>query len=87
MKPTPNVKGPRIVAWESTVTCNLACVHCRASAQTQADADELTTEEVFHLIDQLAELGQPIFVISGGEPLMRPDICLLYTSPSPRDRS
>ena len=68
------VKGPHIVAWESTVACNLACVHCRASAQTAPEPDELTTQEVFGLIDQLAEFSQPIFVISGGEPLMRPDI-------------
>ena len=68
------VKGPHIVAWESTVACNLACVHCRASAQTRPEPDELTTQEVFDLIDQLAEYSQPIFVISGGEPLMRPDI-------------
>ena len=74
MKPSQDIKGPHIVAWESTVACNLACVHCRASAQTTPEPDELTTEEVFHLIDQLAEFGQPIFVISGGEPLMRPDI-------------
>ncbi|MEJ2210910.1 MAG: radical SAM protein [Anaerolineae bacterium] len=75
-KPTP---PPHIVAWESTVACNLACVHCRASAQTEPAADELTTAEVFDLIDQLADFGQanfgpPIFVVSGGEPLMRPDI-------------
>jgi radical SAM protein with 4Fe4S-binding SPASM domain len=56
------------------VACNLACVHCRASAQTTPEPDELTTDEVFGLIDQLAEFGQPIFVISGGVPLMRPDI-------------
>jgi heme b synthase len=62
------------VAWESTVACNLACVHCRASAQTTPEPDELTTEEVFGLIDQLAEFGRPIFIVSGGEPLMRPDI-------------
>jgi radical SAM protein len=68
------VKGPHIVAWESTVACNLACIHCRASAQTAPEPDELTTQEVFGLIDQLAEFSQPIFVISGGEPLMRPDI-------------
>jgi radical SAM protein len=68
------LKGPHIVAWESTVACNLACVHCRASAQTDPEPDELTTGEVFGLIDQLAEYSQPIFVISGGEPLMRPDI-------------
>jgi len=68
------LKGPHIVAWESTVACNLACVHCRASAQTTPEPDELTTQEVFGLIDQLADYSQPIFVISGGEPLMRPDI-------------
>jgi radical SAM protein len=68
------LKGPHIVAWESTVACNLACVHCRASAQTTPEPDELTTQEVCGLIDQLAEFSQPIFVISGGEPLMRPDI-------------
>jgi heme b synthase len=66
--------GPHIVAWESTVACNLACVHCRASAQTMPEPDELATEEVFGLIDQLAAWSRPIFVISGGEPLMRPDI-------------
>jgi heme b synthase len=68
------IPAPHIVAWESTVACNLACVHCRASAQTAPEPDELTTAEVFGLIDQLAEFSQPIFVISGGEPLMRPDI-------------
>jgi radical SAM protein len=71
---TTFVRGPHVVAWESTIACNLACVHCRASAQTTPEPDELTTEEVFDLIDQLAEFDRPIFVISGGEPLMRPDI-------------
>jgi len=71
---TTTTPAPHIVAWESTVACNLACVHCRASAQTAPAADELTTGEAFGLIDQLAELGRPILVISGGEPLMRPDI-------------
>ncbi|MGD8792667.1 MAG: radical SAM protein [Anaerolineae bacterium] len=71
---TNDIPGPHIVAWESTVACNLACIHCRASAQTAPDPDELATDEVFGLIDQLAEFSRPIFVISGGEPLMRPDI-------------
>jgi heme b synthase len=71
---TNSMPGPHIVAWESTVACNLACVHCRASAQTVPEPDELTTGEVFDLIDQLAAFSRPIFVISGGEPLMRPDI-------------
>lgn len=66
--------APHIVAWESTAACNLACVHCRASARTSPADGELTTQEACNLIDQLAELGRPILVISGGEPLMRPDI-------------
>jgi radical SAM protein len=74
MNPVEHDKGPHIVAWESTVACNLACVHCRASAQTVPEPDELTTEEVYDLIDQLVDFSSPIFVISGGEPLMRPDI-------------
>lgn len=74
MKASQDVKGPRVVAWESTVACNLACIHCRASAQTAPEPDEMTTGEVFGLVDQLAGFGRPIFVISGGEPLMRPDI-------------
>lgn len=74
MKPSEEIKGPHVVAWESTVACNLACIHCRASAQTTPEPDEMTTAEVFDLIDQLVEFGRPIFVISGGEPLMRPDI-------------
>lgn len=74
MRPSPITTGPHIVAWESTVACNLACVHCRATAQTTPAPDELTTKEVFSVIDQLAEFGQPIFVISGGEPLLRPDV-------------
>lgn len=74
MDTSHKVKGPHVIAWESTVACNLACIHCRASAQTSPEPDELTTQEVFGLIDQLAGFGRPIFVISGGEPLMRPDI-------------
>ena len=74
MNSIQEIQGPHIVAWESTVACNLACVHCRASAQTVPEPDELTTQEVMNLIDQLAAYSQPIFIISGGEPLMRPDI-------------
>ncbi|MEE8391006.1 MAG: radical SAM protein [Anaerolineae bacterium] len=64
----------RVVAWESTRACNLVCRHCRANAQEMPEADELTTDEVITLVDQIAAFSQPIFVISGGEPLMRPDV-------------
>ncbi len=65
---------PHVVAWESTRACNLACVHCRACAQAQPAIGELTTAEVKALIDDIAALAAPVFIISGGEPLLRPDI-------------
>lgn len=65
---------PHVVAWESTRACNLACLHCRASAQTEPAPDELTTAEVKALVDDIASFARPVFIISGGEPLMRPDI-------------
>ena len=63
----------RLVAWEMTQACNLACVHCRASACTEPDPDELSTEEGKSLIDGIAEVGKPILIMTGGEPLLRPD--------------
>ena len=66
--------SPFTVAWEITRACALACVHCRASAQPRRDPGELTTEEGFKLIDQIAEMGNPILVITGGDPLMRRDV-------------
>src|SRR4030042_1803986 len=65
---------PSTVAWEITRACALACVHCRAEAQPRRDPRELTTEEGFRLIDELVEGGGPILVITGGDPLMRPDL-------------
>lgn len=69
-----DVPVPRVIAWESTRACNLACRHCRASAQREPAQDQLTTGEVMELIDQVAAFSSPIFIISGGEPLMREDI-------------
>lgn len=66
--------APRLVAWEVTRSCNLACVHCRAAAQDHPYANELTTKECFHLLDQIEEVGKPIIILTGGEPLLRPDI-------------
>lgn len=66
--------SPFTVAWEITQACALACVHCRASAQPRRDPRELTTEEGFKLIDQIVEMGNPILVVTGGDPLMRRDV-------------
>ena len=65
---------PFTVAWEITRACALACVHCRAEAQPRRDPRELSTEEGFRLIDELVEVGGPILVVTGGDPLMRPDL-------------
>jgi radical SAM protein len=65
---------PFIVIWETTQACDLACVHCRACAQPVRSALELSTEEAKGLIDQVAALEAPVFVLTGGDPLKRPDI-------------
>ena len=64
---------PFVVIWENTRACDLACVHCRAAAQPKRSQFELTTKEGFTLIDQIADLGPRIFVITGGDPLKRED--------------
>lgn len=64
----------RLVAWETTRRCNLKCVHCRALAQDCAAPDELATERVRALFDEIALLGKPIVILTGGEPLLRKDI-------------
>jgi radical SAM protein len=65
---------PFIVIWETTQACDLACVHCRACAQPVRSALELKTDEAKHLIDEVAALKAPVFVLTGGDPLKRPDI-------------
>lgn len=65
---------PFIAIWEVTQACDLACVHCRASAQPDRHPMELSTEEGKGLIDQIAALDVPVFVLTGGDPIKRPDL-------------
>ena len=68
-------RAPRLVFWETTEACNLACVHCRRlSESVRASPEELSTADAIRVIDQLAEAGCMILVFSGGEPLMRSDL-------------
>ncbi|MEX0819829.1 MAG: TIGR04053 family radical SAM/SPASM domain-containing protein [Pirellulaceae bacterium] len=68
-------QSPVLVFYETTQACDLACTHCRACAQTRANPCELSTEESQQLIDQLAEFPKPpLLVLTGGDPLKRPDI-------------
>ncbi len=65
---------PFIAIWEVTQACDLACVHCRASAQPQRHPMELSTDEGKHRIDQIAAMKIPVFVLTGGDPIKRPDL-------------
>jgi AdoMet-dependent heme synthase len=65
---------PFIAIWEVTQACDLACVHCRASAQPDRHPMELSTDEGKALIDQIAAMEVPVFVLTGGDPIKRPDL-------------
>lgn len=65
---------PFLAIWEITQACDLACKHCRAAAQPIAHPEELTTAEGKKLIDQIAAMHIPIFVLTGGDPMKRKDV-------------
>ncbi|GIW41032.1 MAG: radical SAM protein [Candidatus Binatia bacterium] len=67
-------RAPFLVIWEATQACDLACTHCRASARPQRDPGELDTEEAKALLSEIAAMGTRVVVLSGGDPLKRPDI-------------
>ncbi len=64
----------RMIAWELTRACNLACRHCRASATSCTPPGELSTQEAFALLDDIASFAQPTIILTGGEPLLRADL-------------
>lgn len=70
---------PLLVFWEMTKACDLACRHCRASAQREPAVDELTFGEGRALIDELAALGspRPILILTGGDCLKRRDLFII----------
>jgi AdoMet-dependent heme synthase len=70
---------PYIAIWEITQACDLACMHCRACAQPKRHLLELSTDEGKRLIDQIGEMKVPVFVLTGGDPIKRPDLFELIT--------
>lgn len=64
----------RLVAWETTRRCNLSCVHCRAGARDEDYPGELSTSEGEAFLKDLRTMGQPVVIMTGGEPLLREDI-------------
>jgi len=71
---TPPPHTIRLVAWEITRRCNLSCKHCRAVAEDHPYDNELDTQASFRLLEQIKEVGEPIIILTGGEPLLREDI-------------
>jgi len=65
--------GP-VVIWNLIRRCNLTCKHCYALSADHDYAGELSTREVFDVMDDLAAFRVPVLILSGGEPLMRPDL-------------
>jgi radical SAM protein len=63
-----------LAIWETTRACDLACRHCRASADPERNPDELSTAEGMRLLDKIREAGDPLVVLTGGDPLKRPDL-------------
>jgi heme b synthase len=64
----------RLVAWEITRKCNLNCVHCRAGSERGPYPGELSTANCLELLEEIREVGTPIVILTGGEPLLREDV-------------
>jgi radical SAM protein with 4Fe4S-binding SPASM domain len=65
---------PLVLSWNVTLKCNLKCSHCYINAGARELSNELDTEEAKNLMDQISEVSRPLLILSGGEPLLRPDI-------------
>ena len=68
------MNAPRIISWNITLRCPLKCSHCYVDAGGEEARGVLSTQEAFSVIDQIRAAGTPVVVLSGGEPLLRPDV-------------
>ncbi len=77
---------PHVIAWNLTSRCNLECAHCYISAgPTASTTDELTTDECLRIADEILALNpSPMFILSGGEPLLREDLSRIASHASER---
>ncbi|MFC3625962.1 heme d1 biosynthesis radical SAM protein NirJ [Vogesella amnigena] len=73
LAPARSPAGP-VVIWNLIRRCNLTCQHCYATSADKDFAGELSTGEVFAVLDDLYAFGVRVLILSGGEPLLRPDI-------------
>jgi heme b synthase len=65
---------PRLIAWEVTRSCPLACKHCRAAAHLEPYPGELSTDECRRVLENIASFARPTMILTGGEPMLRTDI-------------
>jgi len=65
---------PLVMSWNVTRECNLKCSHCYLNADGKKLDNELSTQEGKQLMDQIQEVSNPLLILSGGEPMLRPDI-------------
>ncbi|NQV47756.1 MAG: radical SAM protein, partial [Rhodospirillaceae bacterium] len=76
----PTAPGPRrdppgpVVIWNLIRRCNLTCKHCYAISADKDFPGELSTDQVFNVMADLKQFKVPALILSGGEPLLRPDI-------------
>ena len=68
-----HARGP-VVIWNLIRRCNLTCKHCYALSADHDYAGELSLQEVYTVMDNLKAFGVPALILSGGEPLLRPDL-------------
>ncbi len=67
--------SPKWIAWEITRRCNLKCVHCRSSSEAEVKGHpDFSTQEGLRMLEDIASYAKPVVVLSGGEPLLRPDV-------------
>lgn len=71
---TPRKPPGPVVIWNLIRRCNLTCKHCYSVSADTDFAGELSTQEVYTVMDDLKQFGVPVLILSGGEPLLRPDI-------------
>ena len=77
---SPTPLGPKrappgpVVIWNLVRRCNLACQHCYSISADIDFPGELSTPEIFRAVDDLKAFGVPVLILSGGEPLLHPDI-------------
>jgi radical SAM protein with 4Fe4S-binding SPASM domain len=69
-----NTPPLRLIALEVTRTCPLSCLHCRGDSRHEEYTEELTFAEIRAILENTAAFASPILIITGGEPLTRPDV-------------